>query len=370
MAIHPNTFTSKFSLQPGARGEKFQADMPGYRNQGERINRTNMNLNVSPHDSPAVKYSLDERLESMFRFGYAHGYNQLVVTKGRIMAVDGYKMQVDYDTKKMNNVLTIANGGTAVKNVDGLWTNATDLVNEQSVGGTGVINYARGNSGVTIESNGSASVTVGGKQVEVRPANVPIGIMQRNEYTRDADAFNGMQPSPVITEHMVELPYFPDAASAEGNPWGSIYGTLKPGDMVKSDNNGRFIVSPLSRLDIEAVAKEFPTAVSIELERQQVVGQVVEVRKDLVPAGAAKYVQWALEDRMDFEPYNPTMWAQNGRKGEDLVDKVPYSMRAAFGQCGINEDQTGKDPFEPSGYPYDQTMSQNDLHMQIGRAHV
>ena len=68
MAIHPNSFMSKQTLQPGARGEMFQADLPGYRGQGDnRVNRTNMKLAVSEHDVPNIKWELDRRLPVLFR---------------------------------------------------------------------------------------------------------------------------------------------------------------------------------------------------------------------------------------------------------------------------------------------------------------
>ena len=42
MALYPNKFVGQDILQPGARGEKFKADIPGYRGNEDRINRTNI----------------------------------------------------------------------------------------------------------------------------------------------------------------------------------------------------------------------------------------------------------------------------------------------------------------------------------------
>lgn len=50
MAIYPNDFTTQEKLQPGARGEVFQTSLPGYRDNADRVNRTNNNLNTSAHD--------------------------------------------------------------------------------------------------------------------------------------------------------------------------------------------------------------------------------------------------------------------------------------------------------------------------------
>ena len=75
MALQPNSFTGKERLQPGARGETFQANLPGYRDGEDRINRTNNKLNVNAHDVPNIKYMLDSRLPVLFKYGFAFGYN-------------------------------------------------------------------------------------------------------------------------------------------------------------------------------------------------------------------------------------------------------------------------------------------------------
>ena len=75
MALQPKSFTSQEMLQPGARGEVFvNDDFPGYRGQGDRINRTNNQMDISAHDVLNNKYGLDPRLPSLFRYGYAYGY--------------------------------------------------------------------------------------------------------------------------------------------------------------------------------------------------------------------------------------------------------------------------------------------------------
>ena len=195
-----------------------------------------------------------------------------------------------------------------------------------------------------------------------RPANRPIGMIQRNEYTRDNDAYNGMQPGAILTDAMIELPLFLDKTKAEENPWGSIYGQLLPGDLVKSDNNGRLIPSPLNSA-IAMTAAGLVTAVDIEVERQQVVGQVYDIQRDLLPAGAARYAQWALSDRMNFDQYNPEMFRGNNRRGEDINENSPYAKSGGGAVNGGTAATPGLDPFENKGYPYDQTMTQNDLHM-------
>ena len=115
MALHPSKFNGQFKLQPGARGEKFKANLPGYRNDEERINRSNIRLNHNEHDTPNIKYMFDDRLPVLFRYGYAYGFNQMVIPKGRIVAVDPFKDMVDFDMQKAHNTMTLANGGAPVR---------------------------------------------------------------------------------------------------------------------------------------------------------------------------------------------------------------------------------------------------------------
>ncbi|MDY6151921.1 MAG: hypothetical protein SPI06_00785, partial [Terrisporobacter sp.] len=115
MALYPNKFVGQDILQPGARGEKFKADIPGYRGNEDRINRTNMRLNHNEHDTPNIKYMFDDRLPVLFRYGWSYGFNQMVIPKGRIVAVDPYMDLVDFDMQKKHNTLTLANGGVPVR---------------------------------------------------------------------------------------------------------------------------------------------------------------------------------------------------------------------------------------------------------------
>lgn len=388
MAIHPNTFSGRDTLSPGSRGEIFQADLPGYRNQGDRINRTNNKLATSDHDVPNIKYQFDYRLPVLFRYGFAYGYNQIVIPKGRLVAVDPYMDLVDFDMKKQHNTLTIANGGVPVRlrqatdkyptfngggkdivadeaqgaevsGIDKEWVPLVGFQNaytfrtyrpfvDNSATEEGIKAFYGPTAQLEAEDlyvdpeTGKIVDKEGIERRDVRPGNIPIGIMQRNEYTRDDDAYNGMMPGPVLTDKLVELPWFSYKDKAEQNPWGSAYGAFFPGALVKSDENGRFVVSPLS------FEQEIATMsmAEYEFERQQVVGQVYAVNNNLVPEGAAKWATWALEDRLKFDEFNPMVWSQNNRRGEDAVAHSPYKS-------------TGEYP----GYPYDRAYKYSDLHM-------
>jgi len=373
MALHPNSFVGQDRLQPGSRGETFQVDIPGYRDGADRVNRTQNKLNTNAHDVPNIKYSFDDRLPVLFKYGYAFGYNQIVIPKGRIVAVDPHMDLVDFDMKKAHNTLTLANGGVPVKvraqgeayiayAANGLVSKAgatmpgigkewmpvagyTDTYPESKVFRPFKTKRAKAqltDAGFTIDTQNTGRVLKDDAATTVRPGNHPIGIMQRNEYTRDDDAFNGIMPGAVLTDAMVEMPWFLFKDKAEGNPWGSAYGGLFPGALVKSDENGRFIVSPLSFEELVASM----TVPEYEAERQQVVGQVYSVSQELVPEGAAKYAQWAISDILNFEGFNPSLYRQNNRRGEDAISNSPYKSNGEY-----------------PGYPYDPAYMNSDLHM-------
>lgn len=322
MALYPTNFQGQDRLQPGARGGLDNTSMPGYRGQDHRLTRSNMELNTSAHDVANIKYALDGRLPVLFRYGWAYGYNQIVVTKGRIMAVDPIGIVVDFETKKPLNVLTLANGGSNVK-VSGVeWIKEVDA------------------AGVAIPHTDEDYK----KDGTIRKSNKPIGIIMRNEYTRDDDAFNGIMPGAILTDCMVELPWFGNQVGALTNPWGSAYGDIKPGDLVKSDETGRFVKSVLN--DDAWLNDPKCTLAVYEHERQQVIGQIYETNANLVPMGAAIYAQWALEDRMNFNEFNPRTWKDNNRSGEDTIAQSPYKSDNTY-----------------PGYPYDRGYMSNDLHM-------
>ena len=380
MALHPSKFNGQFKLQPGARGEKFKASLPGYRNDEERINRSNIKLNHNEHDTPNIKYMFDDRLPVLFRYGYAYGYNQIVIPKGRIVAVDPFKDMVDFDMQKAHNTMTLANGGAPVKIRTAAdkykdYSGAAEKLVSTEAQGAALANadiewmpiigmeeaYTElayrpfktsgpmkqlEDAGYEIDPERGYVVDKNSKEmVDVIPGNHPIGMLIRNEYTRDEDAYNGMAPGAVNTDCLVELPWFAYKDKAEGNPWGSAYGGLFPGALVKADENGRVIVSPLS---YETEVADMSIS-EYELERQQVIGQVYAVSTEMVPEGAAQWATWALSDRLNFEDFNPQEWPENNRRGEDAIGRSPYKS-------------TGKYP----GYPYEKNYGAHDLHMLGG----
>lgn len=332
MALQPRSFTSQEMLQPGARGGVFtNDDFPGYRGQGDRINRSNNQMDISKHDVLNNKYGLDPRLPSLFRYGWAYGYNQIVIPKGRLVAADPYLMVLDTETMHFFNAVTIANGGKHVQlGKDGKTWEAFE----------GELDL----SPEALTQSGGHMVVDGEVRKDVRPGNVPLGLLERNEYTRSVDAYNGIMVGAIHTDALVELPLFEDADKAKMNPWGSVVGNVKPGDLLCSDENGRFVISPLS--DPDAVA-EMDMA-QYEAARRQIVGEVYATDRSLIPEGAARYAQWALSDRMKFNDFNPYEWPQTARDGEDFVTNPPTVYQSDF---------------RYPGYPMERGFLAHDLHM-------
>lgn len=243
------------------------------------LQRTNSALEISDGDTPAQKWLVDNRLPVTFTYGFAYGVNQMVMSKGLVVAVDPIRFQKDFETGKLHSVLTIANGGKDVKlDVDGkTWV---------ALAGA--------------EETAYAALTDDQKDADLakRPANNPIGVLFGNVYKKVDDALNGMAPT-VITEKYIKLPLFADATHALQNPWGSAYGAIKPGEFVKSDENGRFV--------------KWVEGTDLLSQR---VGQVLAIQKDLVPEGAAQWASWALQDKLNSDYFNPYEWpAANNDKG-------------------------------------------------------
>ena len=329
MALQPHSFSSREVLQPGARGQGFiNNGIPGHRTDDVRINRTQNALLISEHDTLNIKYAMDPRLKPLFRYGWAYGYNQIVIPKGRIVAADPHLTVMDTDTMHFFNAVTLANGGKVVElQSDNTWKAVSD---------TFTVN----------EMNGKDQT----KPETLRDANIPLGMLGRNEYTRNADAFNGIMPGPIWTDKLVDLPWFEAKEKAEENPWGCVYGKIKPGMLLKADENGRITISPLSlpkKPKTEGGMSDM-TAAEIEAERQQVIGTVYSTDKSLLPEGAARFAQWSLEDRKNFNDFNPYIWPNSNRAGEDFVSNPPTAYQSDFTY---------------PGYPYDKNYISNDLHM-------
>ena len=366
---------TKLSL--GSDGKVFKSNgFESLNGTERRVTRTGVRLNTANHDTSNIQYWTDSRLPVLFRYNYAEMYNQIVIPKGRMVAVDADVKSKAENPEIFLNVLTLANGGSPVRlrkvtdvypaaapdgiisadgatkplaNTDTEWTPvAADAYTEKYYKP-----FANGGNDAIMKANGlekdefTGLVKKDGKPVlNHRAGNVPVGMLVRNEYTRDEDAFNGMMPGAIKTDILVELPHFLHKDKAELNPWGSVYGKLVPGDLVKSDENGRVVRSPLS--DEAEVAKM--NMVEYHNELRQVIGQVHEVSPNLVPAGSTKWAKWAVSDMENFVEYdNGQGYGFTNRRGEDIYD-VPAYYRSM------------------DGYEYNELYNEHDLNMTAGNA--
>lgn len=340
----PNRFTT------GSNGKVFKGlGFKAFNNEERRVTRTQVRLNTANHDTSNVSYWLDSRLPVAFRYNYAEMYNQLVIPKGRIVAVDPDIKSAKENPEIFLNVLTLANGGSPVRlrkagdtynaatglvspvgvgqpleNIDVEWTpvNAaayTADFYQPFAGGKGPRALAT-DAGLEKDKVTSLLKENGKPSMAHRAGNVPIGIMSRNEATRDENAWNGMTPGAIKTDVMVELPHFLFKDKAEQNPWGSAYGAFLPGDLVKSDENGRVVKSPLSDETLLAAM----TPAEVEFERQQVIGQVHEVNSNLVPEGSTKWMKWAIGDQEELAQYAADGYGRSYRRGEDVYEDYAY----------------------------------------------
>lgn len=143
--------------------------------------RTHTNLVKSEGMSPAEKWILDPDLPGLFEYRFG-GFGNVVIPKAKILAVTTAKY--DWETEKIVNCLTIANG-----------------------------------------------------------TNTPIGVAPYNFYEKKRDRMGDNQLS-IINREYIELPFITGSAIRDMK-WGCAYGAnataLQAGDFVKPDARGNFV---------------------------------------------------------------------------------------------------------------------------------
>ncbi|AOQ24697.1 hypothetical protein MTAT_20420 [Moorella thermoacetica] len=299
------------------------------------VKRTHTKLIVSEGAVPAEKWLVDPRLKRLFKYQFG-GTGSVVIPKGRIVALatnggpndDG--VFIGYSSRKKFNALTIANGGKDVQDID---------------------------------KDGNAYV---------RKANVAIGVAPTNIFEQLADDTADVLPLIIRSDVYIEVPYFTNKEDAEAVHWGSAYGILRAGDLVCSDENGRFVkfevyptksetlnasadangqavvhvglpIKPqtnvtvvnaanetvnvdevvfasgeihLSGLTASEVTQVTVTYISaIPNDPTHVVGQVYAVDTNLPPEGWLQWAEWGLTDQQLMFDYDRT-----GFRPEDMTD--------------------------------------------------
>lgn len=299
--------------------------------------RTNTNMSVDQGDAPSFEKKVDPRLPKLFKFEYGGQNGYVVLPKGRIVAVVPDRVFKNFDDNKYYPGITIANGGVDVEES-----------NDDPEGDGG--NYTR-------------------------VANKPVGVCTLNTYQDIDDEFQGSIPG-FVTRNSINLPLFGTKEKAEQIEWGSAYGDLKPGDKVQSDANGRFIkwedhktrtqgftgdganaefqldyavypegkvVATVADEEVEVASVVYPAGVvtlaappadpgdgskNVEITYQsvvgddpsQLVGQILCVDENLIPAG---WLKWVMPENDYNEP--------TGFTAGDLTDEG-YPYDSSYGE--------------------------------------
>jgi hypothetical protein len=273
--------------------------------------RTNTKLQAGTHDSPGEKFLIDPRLKRLFRYHFG-GDGWVVIPKGRAVAPATDNGGIfkngtikDFDGDVYRPVLTLANGGVDVEDID-----------------------------------------KEGKPY-VRKANRAIGVAYANLYEEIIDGFNGFQPT-IENEIYIELPYIPKKEDAYETEWGAFYDVdptrpVKPGDYVMSDETGRLVKADFEKVreEIEAAKQQAANATSLdELKealqaladaekeytrlQEQVIGQVWAIETNLPPQGWLKWVGWGEADMAQDDWKQQTGFRPQDIGAQDGFPGYPY----------------------------------------------
>jgi hypothetical protein len=181
--------------------------------------RTHTNLVKSEGMSPAEKWILDPDLPGLFEYRFG-GFGYVVIPKGKVVAVTAPKY--DWETEKVVNCLTIANG-----------------------------------------------------------TNTPVGVAPYNFYQKNRDRMGDNQLS-IINREYIEVPFI-TGSDATDMKWGCATGAnataLSAGDFVKPDASGNFVKWATNKAITETFADvgDADAEVSIYLKEPIKAGSTVVV---------------------------------------------------------------------------------------------
>ena len=264
---------------------------------GDEYTRTHNKMVVDKGDAPSGKKLVDPRLPKLFKYQFGGQNGYVTIPKGRIISVVPDREFKNFDDNKFYNALTIANGGEDV-----------------------------------VERNDDPRLDEPGTEDYTRVANKPVGVAFLNMYQDIDNSFKGNVPA-FITRNTINLPYFLEQEEAEKLDWGSAYGgDLKPGDKVKSDENGRFV-----KWNDPFEEETFADAKDNGDSADQIVGQVINIDRELIPAG---WLQWVSAESPlpNGEEENPSGY---GSQHLDAEQGFPYD--------GQYRDGIGNDAYENKG---------------------
>ena len=273
------------------------------RDTNDEYFRTNTNLTKDQGRAPSFEKLVDPRLPKLFKFEYGGQRGWVVMPKGRIVSVVPDRTFKHFDDNKFYPALTLANGGEDV-------TESNDNPDDPD-------------------------------EQYTRVANKPVGVASLNVYQDVANSFEGNRPG-FITRNSINLPLFADKDDAEKMEWGSAYGKLKPGDKVMSDENGRFVKWTGLHEALDSLPEEdqdFENAMEAADPADQIVGMVLSLDENLIPAG---WLKWVYTEQSEFTEFGRYTTDTGFTTDEITDDGYPYDpsygrfeKERPTGVCGI-----------------------------------
>src|SRR5690606_19181127 len=209
------------------------------RSDAEREWRTNNNLFRSDLEPTGDKWLPDPRLPHRFLYHFGGEWdNYVVIPKGKVVSIVSRESMIrDFPSGQLRPLLTIANGGVDVEEVD------------------------------------QTLVDAGKSGTYTRKANFPVGIADRNVYKNIPDTFYGNEPY-FRRYGYIELPHILDPEDAKEMKWGCVVGEVDHTDYVKPNEAGNLV-----RWD---PSKDDP---------RQIVAQVLYIDHNIPPEG---WLQWVM----------------------------------------------------------------------------
>lgn len=157
----------------------------------------------------ADKWLTEPRLPKQFKYQFGGDSGWVVVPKGKIVSITPDRQFKEFESQKMYNAITIANGGV-------------DVVEDNQV------EIDRG-------SKRPSDLTY------TRVANIPVGVAPFPFYQKVDDRFHGNIPN-FLRRSYIEVPWIKDDAAADKCKHGHARGAgLRPNDFLKSDEHGNFV---------------------------------------------------------------------------------------------------------------------------------
>jgi hypothetical protein len=305
----------------------------------DQYNRTQTKLVKDQGDAPSSRLMVDPKLPRLFQYHFGGQFNNwIVIPKGRIVSLVPDRERKNFDDNMYYNMLTLANGGEDV-----------------------------------VETDHSPEAKDG--DTYVRKANKPVGVAALNIYREVDDTFKGNVPV-YMTRNTINLPYFGEKAKAEKTEWGSCYGDIKPGDKVMSDANGRFVKWEEFKERMEVFSGDGTQAVftlkasihpdvtaadivatvdGVEVAVDSIKNILGEVTLAAAPAAGTDNVEITYKSLLGDSIEQKVGMVVNVDRNLTPAGWLKYAMPEGFDQPDSPDLGYGAEHLDDEGYPYDQS---------------